>query len=301
MRCYSAYRTFNRWVAAGSGIILSSRFMGKSPPPLILLLAFLASGCAVQQNYLMSPLDLNSNTYHAMPLHSDSIRSAIYGNLGITNGIYNYEGRDNLYSFSGQFHRSHDFRGFQAYYGAGLSIGSYHVSPYSIYEIEGIPLRDTLISVSTGSHQFFGAYGFNGGMNLVVPLPGGGEWRIIGFETFVGKEFGSYLNFRKSLPDSAGNILETNAWTETLGGTSEILWKRRSGTELGYKIALGGTFISAGTYRGNRSYDLPYYFSHTFHLSKGNFTGYCQLNFGVHSGSFQFGMNYQLSAKNRGN
>jgi hypothetical protein len=196
--------------------------------------------------------------------------------------------------FQGHLQRGQNFGHFQAFYGAGLTLGSYHVANYSLNYFVGLPIRDTIIHINPESDHFFGAYGINGGINLVVPLPRGGEWRAIGIETAFQREFGSYLNFRKSQSDTSIDILATYNWTKTIGIYTEFVWVRRSGTELGYKISVGGSIVNPGNYQGDKNADVPFYFSHIFHLTRGKVTGFCQINFGSHTDSFQFGLNYRM-------
>ena len=268
--------------------------MFKAPRSLLLVLVCFTSSCAYQHAYFLSPLDINSHPYKNIPLHSDSTRSAFYAAMSFGEAYSNYQFRDHLFLFEGNIHRGQNFGHFQAYYGAGLTLGDYHVSNYSLNYVIGAPFRDTTINYNTSSDQSFGALGLTGGINYVVSLPRGGEWRAIGIETSLQKEFGSYLNFRKSMVDSNFDILAIYSLTKTIGVSTEFIWKRRSGTELGYKMALGGTIASPNNYLGDQRTDMPLYFSHTFHLTKGHITGYCQINFGDHTDSFQFGFNYRL-------
>ena len=261
------------------------------------------SGCIpeTQPAYYLSPLDVNSNYYHSIPLRSDSVKSALYSNFALTGGGSNDQWGDHLFAFHGGVHRSHNLGILQAYYGAGLALGSYQVSDYYRIKYSGglynPGISDTLYH-TPASNQFFGAYGFNGGLNIAIPSPKGrGELRI-GIETAFQHEFGNYLAFRKSLPDSAVDILATNQWTKTIGGYMEFLAKRRrNGAVFGYKISAGGSFISPDTYRGNKRINGPFYFSNTFHLTKGKVTGFCQVNFGTYTGTFQTGFNYRLGRK----
>ena len=280
--------------AASHTCILSSRFMIRKARIFLMILLGFFAGCNVSHVYYMSPLDINSNYYHSIPTHSDSSKSGIYGSLSGFNGNSNYQGRDDLHAIQASVYRSNNFGHFQTYYGLDFSIGSYHVGSYSIRSLYGGGLYDSTIQITPSLQKSFGSYGFNGGLDYVVPLPYGGEWRIIGIETSLQGEFGSYLSFRKSLPDSGINILATYNWTNTIGGTTEFVWVRKSGIELGYKISLGATIFNPMQYTGDKNADVPFYFSHTFHFTRGKCTGFWQLNFGSHTDSFQMGLNYRL-------
>jgi hypothetical protein len=274
--------------------------MKKHLLPLSLANLFFLSGCLPHTTpaYYSSPLDINSTYYHAMPLRSDSVKSAYYTHLAFTGGSSNKGLRDGIYGFHGGIHRSQNLGIVELYYGAGLALGSYHVDNYYRVDYHN-PLFDPLQADTVyhipGHSYFFGAYGFNGGIAIALPSPAGyGEWRI-GFETSLQNEFGNYLQFRKSLPDSAIDILATSSWTKTVGGFMEFLGKvRRYGTTFGYKISAGGSIISPDTYQGDQRIKGPYYISNCFHISRQHITGFWQINFGNYTTTFQTGVNYRL-------
>jgi len=83
-------------------------------PFLILLLAasFLFSRCTYR-SYFQSPFHGTSETYHAIPLQSDSLKSATYVSGVFTEGAANHNLRDNVFSFTGSVYRSHNFGDFQ--------------------------------------------------------------------------------------------------------------------------------------------------------------------------------------------
>jgi hypothetical protein len=257
-----------------------------------LLLYLLISACfasCTEPFYFLSPLNSTSQTYHTIPLRSDSIRSSTYINGIVTLGAANQSGRDNVYSFNGNISRSHNLGLFQAYYGIGIIAGDYVVQKFSYTNIT-IPPVD----------NFFGAVGFNGGIDLVVPFGNrGSEWRILGIETSLQNEFGNYLQFRKSAIDSGYNLVETNNWTTTVGGYSEIIWKLRNNDQVGYKISCGSSLENNNTYYGNAPHLLPVYCSNTFHVTRKNVTGFAQINIGTYAASVQLGINYKLGKKKK--
>ena len=223
---------------------------------------------------------------------ADSTKSAVYISGAYTNGGSNDQMRDNLFAFHGNIHRSHNFEHFQAYYGLGLTLGSYRVTPYDGYFTSPPNYRNDTVFRIGGSDHFWGSYGFNGGINLVVPSRGG-EWRIIGLETSLQYEFGDYLNFRRSLKDSAVDILATSHGTKTLGIFTEFLHRSKKGVEFGYKLSFGASLVSSATYLGDSSRNSPLYFCNTFHLTKERITGFIQFNFGTHCESFQIGLSFR--------
>ncbi|HMG83998.1 MAG TPA: hypothetical protein VK559_13245 [Ferruginibacter sp.] len=250
-----------------------------------LLIVVCFAGCA-EPYYFLSPLNSTSQTYHAIPLRSDSVRSAIYANGNVTIGGANQGGRDNIYSFDGNISRSHNLGCFQAYYGVGLTVGNYLIQQNSQTDIT-IPPTD----------NFYGALGFNGAINLVIPLGNrGSEWRIIGIETSLQNEFGNYLKLRRSLSDSTNSLIETSNWTTTLGGYSEIIWKLKNDNQVGYKIGCGTALEHGGIY-GYATHANPIYLQNTFHLTRKNVTGFVQVDAGTYTGSVQFGVNYRIRKK----
>src|ERR1700749_3386512 len=99
-----------------------------------LLIVVCFAGCA-EPYYFLSPLNSTSQTYHAIPLRSDSVRSAIYANGNVTIGAANQSGRDNIYFFNGNVSKSHNLGHFQAYYGIGITAGNYLIQIYAKTEI----------------------------------------------------------------------------------------------------------------------------------------------------------------------
>jgi hypothetical protein len=263
-----------------------------------LLFLLSAASCITPRAYLMSPMDINTNTYHTLPMAGDSQKAATYANLTFNTGGSNQQLRDVVLGGRLDVHRAHQFGRFQAYYGGGLSLGNYAVEDiyrYSNNYYNG--MKDTVYHYAASNH-FYGVYGLGGGINIVIPFGNGkGEWRAVGLETSYQKEFGDFIHYRKGIPDSAFDILATYGHVFTLGGSTEIVGKTRHGTEFGYKIALGTLIFPAGNYHGKENYDRPYYFYNTLHVTKGRVTGFLQGNIGVHAASFQFGVNYNLSKR----
>lgn len=260
------------------------------------VILFFFSSC-ITHAYFLSPSNAMTDPYHAIPLKSDSLKSITYLSGIFTAGGANNDWRDGLYSFQGRIHRSHNFGNFQAYYGANLSVGTYHVAEYYRYSYS-YP-SDSLYNHVLSTNNFFGMYGFNGGINAVVPFSnGGGEWRAIGIETSLQKEFGNYYDFRKNLPDSSADIIFRKNVTGTVGICTDIVTKSRRGIEFGYKAAFGFMLNPQSDYvhiyNANELSPVTY-FSQTLHLTRDNITGFIQLNFSNnYAGNMQFGINYML-------
>lgn len=252
--------------------------------------------------YYMSPYNSNATYYHASPLHADSVKTASYATGVFTFGGADDGWRDRVLMLQGDAGQARNFGSFGAFYGAGFSLGNYHVKAYNrnVYNGSGSSI---VFSIPT-STRFFSSYGFNGALHYVIPYRRGtGECRL-GIETSAQHEFGNYLSFRKSLPDSVIDLLETARWTKVLGGYFDFTGKGRHGEVTGYKLAIGGSFVAKGkTYLSSStgSQDAPWYISQTAHFTNGPATYFWQLNLGLHVGSLQFGVNYRLGAQKRNN
>ncbi len=263
--------------------------MKKTQCCLLVLIVCIIQSCGTNYPNYVSPLESTAFHYYDIPLQTDSIKTATYisGTISLGSSL---ESNDFIYSFQANIHRSHNLGMIQTYYGAGITAGSFRFDQFDSY----IPYP------STNYHgippKFFGAYGINGGINVVFNF-GSFEWRAIGIEGAAYNEFGGYLNYRKSAPDSTSSVRETNSFTKSVGGTTDLLWKKRRGTVFGYKMAIGGFFIADKNFNGIENYQRPMYFSNTLHLTKGNITAFWQFNIGSYTSAFQMGINYKLGTK----
>jgi hypothetical protein len=270
--------------------------MKKTLYPILVMLSL--TSC-ITSSYYMSPFSSSSDPYHAIPLKSDSVKSASYAGGIFTVGGANINWNDPVYSFQANIYRAHNFGHFQAYYGVGGNIGNYHVERYENYvDDPNAPGAGSRI-IPENNYVFAGAH-FNGGINAVIPFRNGGEWRVIGLETSVQKEFGDYANFRRNLKDSMADYVLKKTTTATFGFATDIIGRSRHGAQFGYKVAWGTVLNPNSDYSRedpNRNINPLFYFSQTLHLTKGPVTGFAQVNMGSYAGSFQFGMIYQLGRK----
>ena len=258
--------------------------------------AIFFTGCVGRQAYYVSPFNGLNNHYHTIPLQADSIRSAFYAKGSLSWGHANDFREDR--SFAGNLNLSHslNFGSFQAFYGAGVSTGSFSVDTF---EMNGNneTVNPSVINAAAGKKRFSGV-GFEGGINVVVPMQNG-EWRALGVETSFRKEFGSYLAFRKNLPDSAATWIVRSDTYGTIGGFTEILAEGHL-TTYGFKFG-AGTVIGKN-YRSRSIVDngiggqnLIYNYLHiTFHLTRGKWTGYLQCNDATKATAFLMGANYRF-------
>ena len=250
----------------------------------------------------LSPLDSQTNPYHTIPFRSDSLKSAVYASILYSAGTANDQGKDWVHAGQLNIYRSHNLGIVQAYYGASVSIGNYFVSNFynSHYKREGLfALYDTPIDTFyhiPANKYFFGSYGLSAGINGVVTR-GNKEWRYLGVEMTIQKEFGNYYPFRKNLVDSAANVVFRNNLTGTFGIYTDALWSNRNHVQFGFKFALNTMINSRNDYTVQNSYSIfPLtYFSITYHVGVKQFTGFMQSNFGTKATSFQIGTTFRLA------
>jgi hypothetical protein len=206
--------------------------------PVIIVSIVLLTGC-VRQNYYLSPFHAISNPYHTIPLKSDHIRSASYINSSISVGDANRL-RNDVLSFHGEYYRAHSFGNFEAYYGGNFSLGYYKVS--SEFYGPTYSSADSFIVKSINDRagiKNFAGYGVTGGIAIVIPyVRRGGEWRILGIEFSMQNEFGQYLKFRRTLPDSIATANTNASFFPTIGITTEAVGRLKH-SALSYKLALG--------------------------------------------------------------
>jgi hypothetical protein len=273
------------------------------------LLFSLLSGCIPRQSYLLSPQNASSMVYHVIPMKVDSMPSAIYVNGVFSTGQANDRGTDHVFLFQGGVHRSHNFGNFQAFYGGSLTMGSYLLAEFYKPNRDDLgnlvyPYQFDSLNHMPASNNFFGSYGFSGGINIVathqhLKKNRHSEWRIVGIETSMQNEFGKYADLRSKLPDSAANAIYRKRFSAYLGLYTEWLWSNQQLTEFGVKISVGEDLSPGSCYgRYYSSMSLPLYtLSFNYHITKQKFTGYVQGNFGTYASNIQFGLSYRLGKK----
>ena len=273
----------------------------------LLCVVLLNSCIESRQGYYLSPNNSNSIPYHPIPLHSDSIRSALYINGGYYIGNANYFGYDQVSVGQLSIQRSNNFGIFQAYYSANIHLGAYNIADFynSHYHYSGgwfsfVPVAEDTIYHIPDQGKFFGSYGASGGINI-VNASGKHEWRALGIEATIQNEFGNYSDFRKGLPDSAANVIFKKTLTVTMGLYTDIIWKSRHQMVFGLKFS-GGLMLNSKSNYSQMITDINAtknifpltYFSPCFHVTRNKITGFVQLNFGSYADGFQTGFSYRL-------
>lgn len=259
----------------------------------LFLFMILLSSCT-QYAYYQSPFQANTASYKAMPLYSDSIRSAVYASGAFITGGANSRYRDGLNAGVLNVYRSHTSQYLQAFYGFTGIAGNYHVEPYT-GNVHNRNLDTADINRGAGGY-FWGGWGISGGISAKVPF-NKHEWRL-GSELSWQRESGKLLDLRKQLPDSAANLIERRKNYMTLSFGSDWVFHIYDGA-IGYKIAY---VMALSRLRGfdsekNPFFRVPGYLSQTFHVTIRRITGYTQFNFGTYAMNFQFGLNYRLMNK----
>jgi hypothetical protein len=277
--------------------------------PIFWLAAVLFPGCEItshEQAYYVSPVNGSSSDYQPLPLHSDSTHASVYARAAYFSGHANDNSTDAFKGANLAVSAARQFSIVECYYGLGLSLGDYHVGQWNTH-YRGLSLNGSNILFlrpkhyiqldSLGGDKFFGTATFNGGINLVLPLPGG-EWRFLGLETDIHREFGDYLSFRDKLSDTLADLIVRSPLYATVGITSEIVVQTPSG-ELGFRVAKGWTVGSAynslNLYDSMRMRELKYrYFNGSFHYTYGRYTGYFQVDGATKASSIRIGIVFRL-------
>lgn len=270
-------------------------FMNRNLLNVAVLSIVVLAGCATRQAFYVSPYNSNHNPYHTIPLSHDPVTSASYASLSISNGTANDRQADQTLTFFASLSRAHNFGNFQGFYAANLSLGNYKVAPFSEYESTG-GFYPEAINKNAGN-KFFGSTGIDGGVNVVLPIHNG-EWRVLGIETSVQQEFGSYASFRQKLTDKDADFIVRSKLFATLGGYTELVKKISNGSK--------GVRLAAGSALASRYHNVPVivrssgkrlvynYISFTFFVTKKKVTGYLQANYSGKCQAAFLGVNYRL-------
>ena len=269
------------------------------------------SGCIPvrEQAFYVSPLNGNSEDYHTLPLIKDSAPMAIYARTAFYWGSANTRHNDYLdgWSFSG--YAAHHFGRFQCYYGLDLSLGTYIVGKWDTSRTFGgllstrywLPPSGSRQLAAFAGHKFYGSTSFSGGINAVMPLGRGGEWRFLGLETSLHREFGDYLSFRQQLPDSLVTQVVKSRLFGTLGVTTEIIGRTSYG-EWGFRIATGGVLGSPYNHLNifdsvkNVQLRAYTYFDLSLHFTFGRITSYFQMDAATHAMTGRLGVVFRMTS-----
>lgn len=255
----------------------------------------LLSSCS-QDLYYQHSRHTATTPYRAMPLRSDSVRSAFYAGISYTGGESNVYFSDNNNAFTATAHGAWNLGPIQAFAGTDLSAGNYRIKLIdSILFFPPNPFPNRAAVNSQQGRKGYGAWGLHLGVNAVIPFPTGGEWRVVGVEYYRSQDWGGYAQFRKNLPDSAVNVLQRSNVYQTLSLTTEVAFKLKE-VNFGYKAAMGAKIGKLERFdeNGRAGTIWPGNLSQTVQVTKQRFTGYLQFNTGYRAYSFMLGSQFRL-------
>lgn len=259
---------------------------------LSIFLAFLAA-CGSRPAYFFSPFNGNSPVYHATPMQTDSVRDATYGSLSLAIGAANSRLTDEISIFRPSIYRSHARENCQFYYGGNMTLGNYSVQEYDTLMDNTVKAK--IINEHAGN-KFFGGIGLNAGVNYTILFRTRHEWRL-GTESSFNYEFGDYIKFRQTIPDSAVTRIHRQRHFLTLGLFTEFAFRHRNGS-VGFKIGIGtpvGRNYSRLKATRSDGELFPFgYISPTFQYSNRRWTGSIQLTGTKMTFHNQIGIHYRL-------
>jgi hypothetical protein len=260
---------------------------------LIAIIPLLLTSCIEQQVIFLSPYPNIQTSYNATPLLRDSMRVANYGSVGFTNGSSNDNLSDRLFIAHLKFHQSLLVgKNVQFFYGLQGSAGSYKVNwaDYYSYPYYVDPVR--LHALEGG--RFTGSAGLLGGVSLVIPMGHRFEWKVIGVEGSVSKEFGDYQSFRENIPDSLVTMVDRKSLPGSVGGFTEFNFALKNKKSMGMKFGLGSglTTLDSKVQYYNRINTMYYIMGYHFTIDR--YTGYFQGRFGDYFAGFLCGVSYRF-------
>lgn len=256
-------------------------------------ISLLSAGCFEQNLVYLSPHTQLQNSYSVTPLLRDSLKTASYGSFGLAAGGANDQLSDNVFMAQGKFHQTLLIgNNLQSFLGIQGAAGSYRVNWENAYLPNVTDPRNLPVRPGT---KFSGAVGLVGGIGLVLPVGRRLEWKVIGIEGSVSREFGEYQRFREKIPDSVVSMVDRRSWPATAGLITDFNFKLRNNKSLGMNFGGGWTFTKLedkyNYYYGNRQGG---YFTGGFHFTVDRYTGHFQSRFGNYFAGFQCGIAYRL-------
>jgi hypothetical protein len=256
--------------------------------------SFLLTSCIEQRLYYLNPYPNLQNSYTATPVLRDSLPVANYLSGGFTIAAANHRGIDEVYIGQLKWHQVRQIgQNFQVFYGFQGSAGSYKVDwPYSSYEFQ--PYVDPDFMISSMGNKFTGAAGFTGGLSLIIPMGPRVEWRVLGIEGSVSREFGEYGSFRKNIPDSIVTMVDKKIWPASLGGFTELNFKLRNKKSMGMQFGLGSGLSRVYSHTEYLNKINTAYFNAGYHFTYDRYTGYVQLRAGTYFTGGQIGFSCRL-------
>ncbi len=263
-----------------------------------------------QQAYYTSPFNGSAESYHPLPLHTDSARTALFVQGSAFTGTANDLSTDDCSGGSVSVQLA-QHQGMWQWWGGldltagGYSLGNWHnrytTNSFLInYDRQFLaPATADQLNALSGA-RFFGGAGFSGGVNAMVPLGnvGQGEWRFLGIEWNLHDEFGDYLHLRRRMADSLATYIVRQPFFGTLGLGSEWIFRTKKGDfgfRLGHGWVLGSAYHPNDLFDSVSEKDLHYsYSSLAFHFTWGQNTVYVLGEDATKGGSVRVGFVYRF-------
>jgi hypothetical protein len=248
-------------------------------------------GCAVQSASFFSPFNGSVPAYRPMIVKQDSLSSALHLNAVIYTGTANESGHANsALSFNTGVSKSHSIGKIGFRYGLNAGLGSFHIEQMQIGNVE--PNVDpNYINAHKGPY-FFGSYGTDGGFHYIRNSEKT-EWRVLGIEWSVNREFGKYLALRKQMPSTVAPYIDRHAWFGNAGIYTEIVDVYKNGKRNSLKIGYGQA-IPERTYSGN-TFRFEY-FTMAYAFTRKNRTVFTQFIAAEKAGGILIGLSYRFSS-----
>jgi len=194
---------------------------------LIISVVAVFSGC-VPLSYFGNGYHGIESSYMSKPFY-DSLPYSSINAQGSINLATGYNSDDHNNSFDLLVHGSHGLKYFSIAYGVFGFGGNYKVGDH----------HDESISHYFLTSQSYGGFGARVSANVNIPV-GKVNFRPIGGELIINKEFGEYHDFLEDISGSSEHIfVAEDDLSVNFGITSEILINPKPGYDMGFRLFLG--------------------------------------------------------------
>ena len=258
------------------------------------IIATLLISCS-RETFYLSSLDGTVPVYRPTISRSDSIKSAVDLSGSFAIGSANKE-KDETFFFNGSISRSHVTRSMGFRYGLNVATGTYKIAPVNVSRY--YPTNDEDYINANAKKQSAGSYGFDGGAHYLITNRNI-EFRVIGAEISLNKEFGKYMSFRENIPPAEETLVERRSFFGVAGVYTEVIETSRSG-KLGLKLGYGrGLYSTSQDSSITDVYDfispVQYkYLTLIVSYSRKNLTGFAQMISSEKASSIRLGTSYRL-------
>lgn len=197
-----------------------------------LLMLLVLSGCA---HRLGAGLFGNDITYLPRPAYRDGATGAsatyLSGGLNLGRG-FSSQGNDVNASASATFHQAHTWRHGSAAYGAFGYGGTYRLGDQAFARYDSLQRQN--VNPFAGQYGYYG-WGLRAAANFSLPMHPSFDWRLVGVDLALSREYGALTGVRQRLADFVATeprprpllreIVVRDAWLVTYGLSSEMCWK----------------------------------------------------------------------------